>query len=49
MQTFEPQEIKYTYSPWHTPIGTVGVGESFAVITADGFTGRYDDPANFTP
>jgi amidase len=49
MQTFEPEEIKYTYSPEHTPIGTVEAGESFTVITADGFTGRYDDPADFTP
>lgn len=49
MQTFEPAEIKYKYSPEHTPIGTVKAGESFTVITADGFTGRYDDPANFSP
>ena len=49
MQTFEPEDIKYTYSPEHAPIGTVEAGESFTVITADGFTGRYDDPANFTP
>ena len=49
MQTFEPEDIKYTYSPEHTPIGFVKPGESFTVITADGFTGRYDDPANFTP
>jgi len=49
MQTFEPEEIKYTYSPEHTPIGAVEAGESFTVITADGFTGRYDDPANFSP
>jgi amidase len=49
MQTFEPDDIKYTYSPEHVPIGTVEAGESFAVITADGFTGRYDDPADFTP
>ncbi len=37
------------YSPEHAPIGTVEAGESFTVITADGFTGRYDDPADFTP
>jgi len=49
MQTFEPDDIKYTYSPEHRPIGTVEAGESFTVITSDGFTGRYDDPANFTP
>ena len=49
MQTFDPDEIKYTYSPEHAPIGTVEAGESFTVTTADGFTGRYDDPADFTP
>jgi amidase len=49
MQTFEPEDIKYTYSPDHAPIGTADPGESFTVITVDGFTGRYDDPANFTP
>lgn len=48
MQTFDPDEIKYTYSPEHAPIGTVEAGESFTVTTADGFTGRYDDPADFT-
>ena len=49
MQTFEPDDIKYTYSPEHNPIGTVEAGESFTVMTADGFTGRYDDPADFSP
>ncbi|MBA3381946.1 MAG: acetamidase/formamidase family protein [Actinobacteria bacterium] len=49
MQTFEPADIKYTYSPDHDPIGAVEGGEPFAVITVDGFTGRYDDPADFTP
>jgi len=49
MQIFEPTDLKYTYSPEHTPIGTVKPGELFTVITADGFTGRYNDPANFTP
>lgn len=47
MQTFQPTEIKYTYSSEHDPIGTVAVGEQFAVITEDCFTGRYEDPANF--
>jgi amidase len=49
MQTFEPADIKYTYSPGHSPIGTVASGERFAVITRDGFTGAYENPANFTP
>ena len=47
MQTFEPTDLKYTYSPEHDPIGTVAPGEPFAVVTRDCFTGRYDDPANF--
>jgi amidase len=47
MQTFEPRELKYTYSPEHAAIGTVAPGERFVVVTEDGFTGRYDDPANF--
>jgi amidase len=47
MQTFQPTELKYTYSPEHEPIGTVAAGERFTVITEDCFTGRYDDPANF--
>ena len=47
MQTFEPTDLKYTYSPEHASIGTVSAGETFAVVTADCFTGRYDDPANF--
>lgn len=49
MQRFEPADIKYTYSSEHEPIGTVSAGESFMVVTEDGFTGRYDDPASFTP
>jgi acetamidase/formamidase len=47
MQTFEPTDLKYTYSSEHAAIGTVAAGETFAVITEDCFTGRYDDPANF--
>jgi amidase len=47
MQTFEPTDLKYTYSPEHASIGTVSADETFAVITADCFTGRYDDAANF--
>jgi amidase len=49
MQTFLPEDIKYTYSAQHGPIGKVEAGESFTVITVDGFTGRYHDPADFTP
>jgi amidase len=49
VQTFQPDDIKYTYSATHQPIGTVAAGERFEVITEDGFTARYRDPANFTP
>ena len=49
MQTFEARSIKYTYSPEHAPIGTVKPGESFVVITEDGFSGRYNEPGSFTP
>jgi acetamidase/formamidase len=48
VQTFKPDDIKYTYSPEHEPIGTVAAGERFEVLTEDGFTGRYRDPSNFT-
>jgi acetamidase/formamidase len=47
MQTFAPDEIKYVYSPDHTPIGAVEQGERFVVETEDCFTGRYRDPADF--
>jgi amidase len=47
MQTFQPTDLKYTYSPDHEPIGAVAAGERFTVITEDCFTGRYDDPADF--
>ncbi len=49
MQLFEAEDLKYTYSPEHTPIGTVQPGELFTIDTSDCFTGRYSDPANFTP
>ena len=48
MQTFGPDEIKYTYSPEHPMIGEVAPGEPFTVLTADCFTGRFSDPAGFT-
>ena len=49
MQTFAPGELKYTYSPEHAAIGTVAADERFTVITRDCFTGRYEDPTDFTP
>ncbi len=47
MQSFEPTDLKYTYSPEHDPIGSVAPDEKFEVVTRDCFTGRYDDPADF--
>jgi amidase len=47
MQTFTPDQIKYVYSPDHTPIGSVQPGERFVVDTEDCFTGRYRNPADF--
>ncbi len=47
MQTFTPSDLKYTYSPDHTPIGTVAPDEKFTVLTEDCFTGRFRDPADF--
>jgi amidase len=47
MQTFQPTDVKYTYSPDHAPIGRVAPDERFEVITRDCFTGRYDDPEDF--
>lgn len=48
MQTFTPDDLKYTYSPAHEPIGMVEPGETFTVITEDCFTGRYATPDGFT-
>lgn len=48
MQTFTPDDLKYTYSPTHDPIGMVAPGETFTVITEDCFTGRYEAPEGFT-
>ena len=49
MQTFEPDDLKFTYSGDHTPIGTVEAGETFVVETEDCFTGRFQRPDGFTP
>jgi acetamidase/formamidase len=49
MQAFAPDDLKYTYSPDHAPIGSVAAGETFTVVTEDCFTGRFRDPADFTP
>jgi amidase len=49
MQTFAADNLKYVYSPAHEPIGSVRPGERFIVETSDCFTGRYRDPADFSP
>lgn len=49
MQTFEPDDLKFTYSAEHTPIGTVEPGETFVVETEDCFTARFRHPGGFTP
>jgi amidase len=49
MQTFAAEQLKYVYSPAHEPVGTVQPGEWFVVDTADCFTGRYSNPADFSP
>src|SRR5258708_7608015 len=48
-QTFAADRLKYVYIAAHQPIGTVQPGERFIVDTADCFTGRYRDPADFSP
>lgn len=49
MQIFEPDDLKFTYSGDHTPIGSVEAGETFVVQTEDCFTGRFQQPDGFTP
>lgn len=49
LQFFPADDLKYVYSPAHEPVGSVRPGERFAVETADCFTGRYRDPADFSP
>ena len=49
MQIFEPDDLKFTYSGEHAPIGTVEAGEIFVVETEDCFTGRFRRPEGFTP
>ncbi len=49
MQTFPADDLKYVYSPWHQPVGSVHAGEPFVVDTSDCFTGRFQDPEEYTP
>ena len=48
-QIFAADDLKYVYSAQHEPIGSVRPGERFIVETADCFSGRYRDPADFGP
>jgi len=49
MREFSAQDLKYVYSPRHRPIGVVEAGERFVVDTADCFTGRFANPADWNP
>ncbi len=49
MQRFEPDDLKFTYSAAHSPIGTVEPGEVCVVETEDCFTGRFRRPDGFSP
>jgi amidase len=49
MQIFAADNLKYVYSSAHEPIGSVQPGERFIVDTSDCFTGRYRNPADFSP
>lgn len=48
MQHFAADDLKFTYSAAHDPIGHVSPGEIFVVDTQDCFTGRFREPAGFT-
>lgn len=47
-QTFGTSDLKYVYSPWHTPVGSVAPGERFTVETSDCFTSLFHDPAAYS-
>ncbi len=47
-QVFGINDLKYTYSSAHAPIGSVRSGETFQVETQDCFTNRFNDPSGFT-
>lgn len=49
MQHFGTDDLKFFYSSDHEPIGSVAPGEMFVVDTEDCFTGRFREPAGFTP
>jgi amidase len=48
VQRFSADDLKFTYSGDHQPIGRVEPGEVFLVETADCFTGRFAEPSGFT-
>ncbi|MHB1130303.1 MAG: acetamidase/formamidase family protein [Ilumatobacteraceae bacterium] len=47
-QVFGINDLKYTYSSTHVPIGSIRSGEIFQVETEDCFTNRFNDPSGFT-
>lgn len=49
MQHFRHDDLKFTYSPLHEPIGTVQPGEIFRIDTEDCFTGRFRNPRDWSP
>ena len=49
MQRFSAGDAKYTYSPDHASIGTVGAGERFQVESVEGWSEYFRAPSDFTP
>jgi amidase len=45
---FACDALHFTYDARHRPIGEVTSGESFEIETADCFSGRFQEPADFT-
>jgi amidase len=49
MQRFLARDAKFSYSPGHTPIGTVQPGERFEVESVEGFYNSFAAASDFTP
>jgi amidase len=49
MQHFAAEDLKNVYSPFHAPHGHVDPGETFEIVTEDGFGGRLRRPEDMTP
>jgi amidase len=48
VQHFRHDDLKFTYSPLHEPIGTVQPGERFRLDTEDCFSGRFRNPHDWS-